>query len=255
MFINNINPDIATIGPFSIRFYGIVYAAGFLLINYLLVKLAENKKIKNLTKDRAENITMLAIVFGIIGARLFHVITDFQLYRYDLIGIFEVWKGGLGYHGGILFGGAAIYFYCKKYKINILEILDNISIPLALITTFGRLANYVNSEMYGAPTNLPWCVIYQRIDDICRHPTQIYQAISMLILFLLLVFISRQKYSKKNGVLFWSFITLYGSLRFITDFFRFDYHIFFLGLSLSHLLNLLMVIIGIYCLSKLKVRK
>ena len=111
MFINNINPDLINIGPFSIRFYGLVYALGFLFISYMLDKKVKSKKIKNLTKDRASDLLVYTMIFGLLGARLVHVISDFHLYKNNLIGIFQIWNGGLAFHGGLLaiiFG----YYYC-----------------------------------------------------------------------------------------------------------------------------------------------
>ena len=248
MFVNNINPDLFHIGPFSVRFYGIVYALGFLLIINILSK----AKIKNLTKEKASDLVIYGMIFGLIGARIFHVVSDFHLYKNNLWGMFAVWNGGLGMQGGLLAGILAIYVYCKKHKINLFKILDTVAVPFPLVIAFGRIANFMNSELIGFPTDLPWCVVFQKVDNICRHPASLYQSLSQFILFCVLLFLSKTKLRKKTGALFWSTITGYGLIRFFTDFFRSDYHIYLLGLSHTQVINLLMFVIGIYNLIKLK---
>ncbi len=248
MFVNNINPDLITIGSLSIRFYGIVYALGFLLI----IKILSKAKIKNLNKEKASDLVIYAMIFGLIGARIFHVVSDFHLYQNNLGGMFAIWNGGLGFQGGLIGGVLAIFFYCRKHKINIMKILDTVALPFPLIIAFGRIANFINSEHIGFPTDLPWCVIYQKIDNICRHPASIYQSLSQFMLFGILLFLSKTKLSKKTGFISWSFITGYGLIRFFTDFFRSDYHIYLLGLSHTQVINLFMFIFGIYNLLKLK---
>jgi phosphatidylglycerol---prolipoprotein diacylglyceryl transferase len=255
MFVNNINPDILNLGPFSVRFYGIVYALGFLLVAYLLSKEAEKKKIKNLDKEKAVDLTVWALVFGLIGARIFHVLSDFYLYKNNILGIFEIWKGGLGFYGGVAGGILAIYFYCRKHKVNLVHVLDIISLPFPLIIAFGRIANYLNSEHVGFASQLPWCVVFEKVDMICRHPAQIYESLSMFVLFTILM-ILHKKFSKKTGFAFWSFITGYGIMRFITDFFRQEQSFYISNLAHTQIISICMIIYGIYSLIRLyKVKK
>ena len=244
LFIHDINPDLINIGPLSIRFYGIVYALGFLLVTHLITKKAKEKKIKNLTPDKAIDLVTYTMIFGLIGARLMHVISDFYIYKTNLIGIFKIWEGGLGFQGGLVGGLIFIYFYCKKHKINFLKFTDTIALPLPLIIGFGRIANFINGELIGNPSNLPWCVVFSRIDDICRHPSQLYQSLSQFILFGILLYLSKTKMSKKKGFISFSFIAGYGLFRFVTDFFRSDYHIYLFGLSHTQILNIFMFFIG-----------
>lgn len=249
MFIHNINPDLINIGPFSIRFYGIVYALGFLLVAYMLSK--KSKKIKNLNKDKAFDVVIFGMIFGLIGARIFHVLSDFYLYQDNLIQALYIWKGGLGFQGGLIAALIAVYFYCKKHFIDMFKVLDIVVVPLPLILVFGRIANFINGEHVGFITDLPWCVVFQRVDNLCRHPAQLYQALSQFILFGLMLFLSKTKLSKKTGNLTWSFITGYGLIRLITDFFRSDYHIFYFGLSHTQIINLIMIVIGVYQLYRI----
>jgi phosphatidylglycerol---prolipoprotein diacylglyceryl transferase len=255
MFVNNIDPDILHIGPFSIRFYGIVYALGFLTVTYLLSRAAKEGRIKNLTKDKAENIAVLGILGGIIGARIFHVLTDFHLYKDDILGIFAVWNGGLGYFGGIAGGALAIYWYARRHKISFLEIFDHVSIPLAFITAFGRIANYTNSEIFGPPSGLPWCVVFQRIDDVCRHPAQLYHAAMLFMIGFALIGLSRTRMSKRAGFITAAFIFMYGVSRFIDDIFRIDFSFLIFGLSITQILSIVACMISGYFLLMIIRRK
>ncbi|MEM3373606.1 MAG: prolipoprotein diacylglyceryl transferase [Candidatus Woesearchaeota archaeon] len=250
MFYHNINPDLLKIGFFSIRFYGIVYALGFLSIGYYLSK----SKIKNLPKEKAWDLVSYTLLFSLIGARLFHVISDFHLYKNNLLGIFEIWKGGLGWYGGLFFGIAFIIFYTKKHKIETLEIFDKISLILPLFIGLGRIANFINSEHLGFPANpetITWCVVFQNIDTFCRHPTQLYEAISMFLVFGVLILINKFiPKLKTKGILFSFYLILYSIARFTTDFFRESQSIYILGLAHTQIISLITLFIGIYLLFK-----
>jgi phosphatidylglycerol:prolipoprotein diacylglycerol transferase len=256
MFVNNINPDLFTLGPLTIRFYGIVYALGFLLVVFLLLQEVKKKSVKHLDNDHAVDMLTYGMISAIIGARLFHVASEFYLYKDNLLDIFAVWKGGLGFYGGVIGGILALYLYCRKHKINYLQILDIIVVPLPLIIGFGRIANYINSEHLGRITTVSWCVVFEKADLLCRHPSQLYEAISMFALFLSLFFISR-KLKLKIGSLTSLFFIGYGIARFITDIFR-ENVLYYFGLSHTQIISIITVLIGIYFLiifQRMKVKK
>jgi len=252
MFIHNINPDIITIGPFSIRFYGIVYALGFLLVNYILTKAAKNKKVKNLTEDKASDLVIWTMIFGLLGARLMQVLAELPYYLRNPFEIFAIWHGGLYFQGGLAAALIFMYLYCKKHKIKLIKLTDIIAVPLPLIIGFGRIANFINSEHIGFVTQVPWCVVFQKIDNFCRHPAQIYQAITQFMLFGLVYFTSKK--TKKSGLTTWSFVAGYGFLRFITDFYRTDMPRIFLGMTITQIINIIMFGTGLYFIIK-KVNK
>ena len=251
MFVHDINPDIITIGPLSIRFYGIVYALGFLLVTHLLVKKAKEKKIRNLNQDKAIDLVTYSMISGLVGARLMHIISQYNYYSKNLFDILKIWEGGLAFQGGLVGGLLFIYWYTKKHRINFLQILDSVALPLPLVVGFGRIANFVNGELIGKASDLPWCVVFSRVDDICRHPSQLYQSLSHFILFGILLFLSRTKITKKNGIIALSFVTGYGLFRFITDFFRSDYFLFLFGLSHTQILNIIMFFTGTFLIFKI----
>ncbi|MBD3203229.1 prolipoprotein diacylglyceryl transferase [Candidatus Woesearchaeota archaeon] len=252
------SPDLFTIGPFSIRLYGLFYAVGFIVISYLLSK--KSKDIKNLDKDKSFDLVTYSLLAGIIGARLFHVIFEFNYYFFEnpfttlnlfslsleIPAVFAIWKGGLAFYGGVLGGLLAGFLYCRKHKINILKVLDSIGAPFVFFISILRITNFINAEHYGIPTNLPWGVVFP-IDNLARHPAQIYESVSMLILSVVLFFFSGKKH--KPGLIFYIFFAGYGLFRFITEFFRYN-EVHYLGLSIAQYFSAVMFITGIFLLYK-----
>ncbi len=254
MFINNINPIIFSIGSISIRYYGLVYALGFLLTYIYLRKLIKNKKI-NLNFEELDSLIIYLILGVVIGGRL----GEFIFFRPTEIitkplEIFMIWHGGMSFHGGLLGVLVALKLFVKKYNKKFFEIIDILVIPLSLVLVFGRIANFINSELVGTITKVPWGVnfnneINQLGERIYRHPSQIYEAIKNLIIFLSLIII---KYKRKiqEGTLTWWFILLYGFGRLITDIWRADNHWLFNILSTGQILSLIMIPFAMYFLIK-----
>jgi len=256
MFVNSINPTLFQIGIFEIRFYGIVYALGLLLLYWFLHK---KKDEINITENQMDNIFILIAAGMIIGARLAHFLFSgasyFANFIKDPLEFFRIWNGGMSFFGGLALGLLLPLIYMKKNRIKWLRVADVVSLPLAFTLIFGRIANYINSEFVGTITNVKWCVIYTKVDSFCRHPYQIYAAISHLVLFgiLLLLYKNRSKLKIKDGTIFFSFIALYGLFRFITDFFRLDTQYF--GLIVGQYTSIIVFIIGLIALKKIQSKK
>lgn len=221
-------------------------------MNYVLTKAAKNNKVKNLSEDRASDLMIGGMISGLVGARIMQIFAELPYYLKNPFEILAFWHGGLYFQGGLIGAIIFILLYCKKHKIKFLELTDIVAVFMPLIIGFGRIANYINSEHIGYPTNVAWCVVFQKIDNICRHPAQIYQALTQFLLFGILFYLSKK--NKKTGVISWSFIMGYGILRFITDFYRTDMPRILLGLTITQFINLGMFFIGFYLLIK-KVRK
>ncbi|KYK25623.1 hypothetical protein AYK26_05790 [Euryarchaeota archaeon SM23-78] len=256
MFIHNINPVLVSIGPFEIRYYGLVYAVGFLVSYFLLRWIAKKKKIKNLTPDRADILILYLILGAIIGARvLLFVFYQPLTFITDPLEVLRIWTGGMSFHGGLIGAVIAGLLFCKKYKVNFYKLGDFLVMPLAFFLFIGRIANFVNGELVGIKTSVPWCVVFKNYDG-CRHPSQLYEALKNLFIFFALYFMYTKKSLKKklkDGVIFWSFVIMYGLLRFIITFWRDDP--IFLGLSGGQYLSLLMVLMGAFFLFKIKRNK
>ncbi len=242
----NANPIAFSAGPIEVRWYGLVYAIGFLIAYFVLRAAAKKNLIRNLTEKNAEDYILWLMLGSILGSRLIYVLVyNPGFYFSHLLEIPAVWHGGLSIHGGLLGAAVATIIFCKKNKTSFYAIADILVLPLAFVLIFGRLANYANAELYGRITNVAWCVTFPGADS-CRHPSQLYEALYSYILFITLLIVQEFKTLKK-GTLFWLFITLYGAFRFMTTFYReFDpTDPAILGLSIGQWLSLTMVIAGI----------
>ncbi len=245
MFYHNINPVLVSIGPFDIRYYGLVYAVGFLIAYLLLRWVAKKGWIDNLNPDRADILTIYLVLGAIIGARLLlFVFYQPATFFTDPLEVLMIWHGGMSFHGGLVGAVVAGLLFCRKYKIRFYQLGDFLVLPLAFFLFIGRLANFVNGELVGTRTNLPWCVVFPDYDG-CRHPSQLYETLKNLVIFFVLLFLYTKK-KLKEGVVFWSFVLMYGVMRFIITFWREDPR--FLGLSGGQYLSLIMAIVAIVML-------
>jgi len=248
MIINNINPNLLTIGPFSVRFYGIVYAFGFLFMIWLLRKLAREKKVKDLTQDRATDLALYTMIGIIIGARIGHVLFEYPKYIQNPLNIFKIWNGGMAFIGGLIGAFIVAYRYCRKNDIRLLDIADPLALYAPLVLGIGRIANFINGELYGKISNLPWAVNFNNEQDaignlVYRHPSQLYELLFMLLLFVSLFMISKRE--NKKGYLLWSFVWIYGLQRFIAEFYRYNFAVI-LGLSPMQYISIAMIMVGGY---------
>lgn len=246
MFVNNINPTLLTLGPFEIRYYGIIYALGFVLIIYFL-RYFTKKGYINLSEQQISDLVFWLVIGIVGGARIFEVLFWNPSYYFaHPLEIPAVWNGGLSFHGAVAGAIVVVYYFSKKYKINMLRLMDLLTIPAALGTALGRIGNFLNSELYGTATQLPWCVKFTKVDDLCRHPYQIYSFFMRTLLFGYLFYINGKKH--KDGYIFWNFIFWFGLVRFFLDFTRADE--LYLGISIGQWLSVVMVLIGGYALFK-----
>lgn len=240
MLIWDLNPILLSLGPLEIRWYGLVYALGFILGYYVL------KRSQVLTKKQAEDYIFLLVMGSIIMARLFYVFVYNPSYYLSNLGqIPAVWQGGLSIHGGLLGAVLVTWYFCRKHGIGPYDIVDRLVAPLALVLVFGRMANYVNGELPGTTTSVPWCVMFPGVEG-CRHPSQLYEAGYSLLLFFILYLLGFSK-SLQKGVLTWTFIGLYGLFRFLTTFFRLPdpSDPVLLGIAIGQWLSLIMVALSV----------
>nr|MCK4930250.1 prolipoprotein diacylglyceryl transferase [Nanoarchaeota archaeon] len=252
MFFHNINPVLVSIGPLEIRYYGLVYAIGFIITYFLLRSLAKKGRIKNFTPDKADVFTLYLILGAIIGARLLLFVFYYpKTFITNPLEVLMIWQGGMSFHGGLIGAVVAGLIFCRKYKVKFYKLADFLMLPLAFFLFIGRIANFINGELVGIKTNMPWCVVFKDYDG-CRHPSQLYEALKNLVIFFTLLFLYTKK-KLKDGIIFWGFVLMYGVLRFIVTFWREDLRV--LGLSISQYLNILMVIVSVYFLYRIQRNK
>ena len=181
--------------------------------------------------------------------RLFEIVCyDITYYIQYPSRVFAVWQGGLSFHGGLV--GAVIVglLYSKYKKIKFYELADILVFPAAIGLCFGRFANFINGELWGKITNLPWCVKFKRAEG-CRHPTQIYESFKNALIFFILLFI--RSFKPRKGFLFWHFILLYGIIRFLIEFLK-PVGWYLLNLNTGQWLCLIMIAIAVIFIIKEK---
>jgi phosphatidylglycerol:prolipoprotein diacylglycerol transferase len=239
-----------TIGPIEPRWYGLLFVLGFIIGYYILAWIfkVEKKPIKDL-----DALTMTMIVSTVIGARLGHCLFyDPVYYLSNPIEILKIWEGGLASHGaafGILVG---LYFFIRKHRdFSFIWLADRLVIGIALAASFVRIGNFINSEILGKATDLPWAVIFYTIDDVPRHPSQLYEALCYIALFIFLLFRYRsKKASLPKGELIGIFLTVLFSARFFIEFTKEVQSVWEEGLPLDmgQILSLPLIALGVYLL-------
>jgi len=250
MFINTLDPTLLKIGIFEIRWYGLVYIFGFLLVYWMLCRKRNELKINSQQIDNM----ILAIFIGLlVGARIFHFLfSEPSIFLKDPLEILKIWHGGMSFFGALIGIFVASYYYLKKLNLDWKKFADVIVIAGTIALILGRIANFINGELIGTASNLPWCVIFPNIDDICRHPYQIYASLSHLLLLGCLLLVNRIK-NRKDGAIFFTFVIGYSILRFLTDFFRDDPRFF--GLTVWQYLSIITAFFGYWFASKHKIYK
>jgi len=254
MFIHNINPVLLRLGPFEIRYYGLIFVLGFVMAYFILNYLAKKKKL-SLNKDDIADFLLYIIIGTVLGARtLYVVVYNLPFYLSNPFEIIAVWHGGLSFHGGLIGAVIAGFYFCKRKKIDFYEIADISVIPLALGLALGRLGNFINGELYGRITNVPWAVKFPDAEGF-RHPSQIYESLKNLLIFFTLWKLSDKKLPK--GFIFWLFVVMYSALRFIVEFFRQpDEQLGFIGfLTMGQVLSIVMFVIGIFFIYRVSHKK
>jgi phosphatidylglycerol:prolipoprotein diacylglycerol transferase len=245
------DPIAFSIFGFSIYWYGLVYALGF-LFTYWFVRLYA-KEI-GATKETLEDILFYGMLFGVLGGRLGHIL----FYQLDYFLMFpaeiiRVDRGGMSIHGGIIGGALAIMYQARKHKVNVLKFFDYLVIPLSLVMVFGRIANFVNQELVGRITTSSFGVNFSLVDDTLRHPSQLYESAKIMLTFQILLYL---KYAKKlkPGIISAWFLILYNGLRFLVNFTR-EPEVYIGPIGMGQVLSLLFMVVGIVMLWQLSKRK
>ncbi len=230
----NVDPEIFSIGPFSIRWYGLLFASGFLIGYYIVERMFKYEK-ENL--KWLDSLFVYLIVATVIGARLGHVFFyGWDYYSQHPGEIFMVWHGGLASHGGAMGILVAMFLYSLFVtKRSMLWTLDRVVVPTALVAAMIRTGNLMNSEIYGIQTDLPWGFIFERNGEIVpKHPTQIYEALAYLLSFGILMYLYwKTSARKKQGLLLGAFFILIFTARFFIEFIKEDQEAFEAGMALN----------------------
>jgi phosphatidylglycerol:prolipoprotein diacylglycerol transferase len=247
----NINPVAIDLGIIQIRWYAISYIAGILFSWSLILNIIKFKNLKIDNKVISELISN-SMIGIIIGGRLGYVIFyNPDYYLNNLLEIFKLWNGGMSFHGGFIGVVFAVIYSSKISKTAILILADLIAIVAPIGIFFGRLANFINGELYGRITNHSFGMIFPNAGNSPRHPSQLYEAFfeGFLLFIIMLLFIKFTNILNKKGLITALFLSCYGSFRFMIEFFRepdANIGLLYFNFSMGQLLSLPMIIIGLY---------
>ena len=248
MFINNFDPVAFQFFSLEIRWYSMAYIIGILLGWFLSKKFF----IKDYQlKEKFDDFITYLILGIIIGGRLGYVLFyNLDYYVENFLDIFKIWQGGMSFHGGLIGVIIVSVWFAKKNKQNFFSYLDIISLVAPIGIFFGRISNFINSELYGIETNLPWAVKFIQIDNLYRHPSQLYEAIfEGLILFIILIYFRNKGFLKTSGLISGLFLSFYSTFRFMIEFLRVpDEQIgyLFFNLTMGQIISFIFLLIGIY---------
>ena len=248
MFINNFDPVAFHLFSLEIRWYSLSYIFG-IIFGWVYCKryLIKNQNVLKLFDD----LISYLIIGIILGGRLGYIIFYNPIYySKNLSEIFMIWNGGMSFHGGVLGVVIATYLFGKKNKINYFIFLDLIAMAAPIGIFLGRITNFINSELYGRETNLYWSVKFEKIDNLSRHPSQIYEAFfEGIILFLLLNLVFKKYFYKSVGVISSLFIIFYSLFRFMIEYTREPDHqlgIIFTYFTMGQLISIIFFIFGLF---------
>jgi phosphatidylglycerol:prolipoprotein diacylglycerol transferase len=248
MFINNFDPVAFHLFSLEIRWYSLSYIFG-IIFGWVYCKryLIKNQNVLKLFDD----LISYLIIGIILGGRLGYIIFYNPIYySKNLSEIFMIWNGGMSFHGGVLGVIVATYLFGKKNKINYFIFLDLIAMAAPIGIFLGRITNFINSELYGRETNLYWSVKFEKIDNLSRHPSQIYEAFfEGIILFLLLNLVFKKYFYKSVGVISSLFIIFYSLFRFMIEYTREpdpQLGIIFTYFTMGQLISIIFFIFGLF---------
>jgi len=220
MITVNIDPVAFSLGPVHVRWYGLMYVVGYLIGGYLLKRMAI-RGLYRIPKEKVDSIINYLVIGMIVGARVVYMaVYDTQAFFSNPLSLFEIWKGGLSYHGAIIGMLLAVWLYSKRNKVSLFHVADVVALCGAQGVFFGRMGNFMNGELYGRPSDLPWAMVFPAGGPLARHPSQLYEALLEGVATFVILWFLKEKLIKKDGSLFAVYIILYGIFRFIVEFFR-----------------------------------
>lgn len=248
------NPILLDLGFIQIRWYSVLILFAF-IIGYFLV--INRCKKKGISTTQISDMCFYLVIVSILGARIYYCIFNFNQYK-NIIDIFKIWEGGLAIHGGVIAGIIFIYFFTKKKKIPLLEVLDIFAPALVLGQAIGRWGNFFNQEAFGPETtlttlrslNIPQFIIDgMYIDHAYHHPTFLYESLGCLIIFIIIMIVRNLKVIKQGQISAIYFI-LYGLIRFFIESLRQDSLMLF-NIKVAQLVSVLMILTGLFLFIKI----
>ncbi|WP_409928971.1 prolipoprotein diacylglyceryl transferase [Shewanella sp. KCT] len=245
------DPVLVSFMGLTIHWYGVLFAsaifAGFQVMKRIYVR-------EGLDVESLDNLLIYCVIGIVVGARLAHVLFyDPSYYFAHPAKILAIWEGGLASHGGGLGAILALYYYHRKMKLPFLFLLDRLAIATAIFGFFVRMANFVNSEILGVPSDKPWAIVFERVDMLPRHPAQLYEALAYLSIFIALwVIYKTTEMKQKQGALFGLFLVWVFSARFAIEFVKVKQAAYAQDWTMSagQMLSIPFLLVGVFLLVK-----
>ena len=218
----HISPDLIRFGPLHIRWYGMMYVLGF-LASYFLIPRQERSRAIGLTGSVRDALIFSLFIGLITGARLGYIL----FYQYNNLAdflrhplqIIAIWQGGMSFHGGLIGCVVAGWLFCRKWKMPFWAVADSVVVTAPIGLGLGRIGNFINGELFGRPTKVPWAMVFPQGGPVLRHPSQLYEAfMEGAVLFTLLWVLRKRAFP--DGMMIAFFLIFYGIFRFVLEFFR-----------------------------------
>ncbi|WP_134089776.1 prolipoprotein diacylglyceryl transferase [Olivibacter sp. XZL3] len=253
----DIEPEFFRIGGFGLRYYTLCFMLAFFLSYIILLRIFKKE---GKSQELLDQLTIYVFIGTVLGARLGHCLFyEFDYYKHHLLEMIlpiRTVNGqlsftgfqGLASHGGAIGIMIALLLYCRKTKLSFWWVADRLVIVSALSGALIRTGNFFNSEIIGKPTDLPWSVTFLQVDNVPRHPAQLYEAVGYLMIFILLLNLYKQGKHQKPAFLFGCFMVLVFGLRFIVEFVKENQEAFenSMTFNMGQLLSIPFVAIGLY---------
>jgi phosphatidylglycerol:prolipoprotein diacylglycerol transferase len=247
MVMPHIDPVFLRIGPLEFRWYGLMYIIGFIAAYFIIIAGVKRKKI-GFSRDDVADFVFTVAIGVILGGRIGYILFyNLSYYIGHPLKVFAVWEGGMSFHGAFTCAILAGLYFVRKKGVPFFQMADIVTPAIPIGLGLGRIGNFINGELYGRVTSVPWGMVFPNGGNLPRHPSQLYEAIlEGPVMFLIVWFLGRTE--RPAGVIFWSFIALYGLFRFFVEFFREpDQQVgFLLGpFSMGQMLSFPMLLLGL----------
>ena len=246
------NPFAIQFGDFGIRWYALAYIAG-LLIGFYILRREARLPTAVMTLDQTERLLNYLLIGIILGGRLGYVLFyNASFYLANPLSILRLWEGGMSFHGALIGVGVALFIMAQRHKLPFLAVADRVAMVTPIGLFLGRLSNFINGELYGRVSNLPWAMVFPQSDGQPRHPSQLYEAtLEGILLGILMYFLWRRNWLNNQGQLTGVFLCGYGLTRFLVELVRQpDAHLgLFAGaFSMGQILSFPMILLGLFLL-------
>lgn len=217
-----IDPELFAIGPIKIRWYGLMYVLGFLGAYFLIPRQKRSREI-GLQGTVAQDLVFYLALGLIVGARLgyvlFYQFNNYSHYLQNPLEIVATWHGGMSFHGGFLGAVVAGWLFSRRRGLPFWAVADSATVTAPIGLGLGRIGNFINGELFGRPSNVPWAMVFPEGGPLPRHPSQLYEALLEGLVLFILLWVLRQR-SFKDGMMVVFFVFFYGVFRFVIEFYR-----------------------------------